>query len=570
MDTYRGWLCNKQFAVACASCLVSCLLFAAPPPNAGNLLPSVPLAPPAATAKTPLDVVPETTVPTVPANEARIRVSHIRITGHKAFSEAQLQELIAADLAPEAGAPSDGPSGRRLTFADLQKLAERITAYYREHGYLLARAYLPAQSVEQGQLEMAVLEGRISRVNWSNSSRHADAALNGRLDDVALDVPLSSATLERNLLLLSDLPGSDVQATVRPGVSVGTSELDIAVSDRKGLFSGDVSVDNEGNRFSGEYRLGAGLTLNSPLRLGDSLNLNLIGGGQGYHYGRLAWQVPVGPRGLSLGFAALSMDYRLDKEFAPLQAHGTAQIGSIYALYPLQRSRLANVNMQLAYDHKRLDDRIDLTSSVVNRDLDVWQAGLSGNRYDGLGGGGLTTWSLTAVTGMLSLDSAAQAIDAATVRTEGNYSKAMGQLARNQRLGDNWSLYGLIVGQAAQKNLDSSEKYALGGSSAVRAYPQGEAPVDDGWLGTVELRYSPAPNWQASLFNDAAQGRLQHAPLVATGLNQRRLSGYGLGLSYVESGGLIVQAALAWRTGDTPTSDIDRSPRGWLRLLHAF
>ena len=564
---HKSWArfrCETRVLTLCG-CLASSLLQAAPPPDAGRLLPNVPLTPAPASGKAPVLVPPAEKTSAVPKSDTRISISGVRITGNTVFSEAQLLALIAPALASAA----EPGSARQLSFAELEALADQITAYYREQGYLLARAYLPLQDVRAGQLEIAVLEGRVSRINWSNESRHSDATLDGRLDEVTIDAPLYNPTLERSLLLLSDLPGSEVQATVRPGVSVGTSELDIALKDRKGLLAGNVSVDNEGNPYSGEYRLGVGLTLNSPLRLGDSLNLNLLGGGRDYQYGRLAWQVPLGQRGLSIGFAASSMNYRLAQEFAPLDAHGTAQIGSVYALYPLQRSRFSNVAAQLAFDYKKLDDRVDAISSAVNRTLGVWQTGLSGSRYDGLGGGGLSNWSLNAVAGSLSLDPAAQAIDAATLRTEGNYSKGMAQFSRTQRLADDWNLYAQIGGQVAQKNLDSSEKYALGGSAAVRAYPQGEAPVDDGWLGTLELRYSPAPSWQASVFSDAAQGRLQHDPVNGAG-NQRRLSGAGLGLSYAETAGLVVQATLAWRTGEAPTADTDRSPRGWLRVLHPF
>lgn len=567
MHRLRDGLLGENLLLTLGGWLVSGLVLAAPLPNAGQLLPSVPLTPAPVSGKAPVLVPPAEKSSATPGNDTRISVSEVRITGNTVFSEAQLQALIAPELAADGEA--DGSVGRQFSFAELQTLAERITAYYRDQGYLLARAYLPAQEVRDGRLEIAVLEGRVSRINWSNESRHADATLEGRLDEIPVDAPLYNPTLERGLLLLGDLPGSEVQATVRPGVSIGTSELDIALKDRKGLFAGNVSVDNEGNPYSGEYRLGAGLTLNSPLRLGDALNVNLLGGGQDYQYGRLAWQVPLGQRGLAVGLAASSMKYRLQQEFAPLDAHGTAQIGSVYALYPLQRSRFSNVGAQLAFDYKKLDDRVDAFSSVVNRTLGVWQTGLSGSRYDGLGGGGLNTWSLSAVAGNLSLDPAAQAIDAATVRTEGSYSKGMMQFSRLQRLADDWNLYAQIGGQAARKNLDSSEKYALGGSSGVRAYPQGESPVDDGWLGTIELRYSPAPNWQASVFNDAAQGKLQHAPLKSTD-NQRRLSGAGFGVSYADAGGLSVQATLAWRTGEAPTTDSDRSPRGWLRILHPF
>ena len=43
-------------------------------------------------------------------------------------------------------------------------------------------------------------------------------------------------------------------------------------------------------------------------------------------------------------------------------------------------------------------------------------------------------------------------------------------------------------GQLAFDNLDSSEKMELGGAYGVRAYPEGEAFGDEGYIATAEAR----------------------------------------------------------------------------------
>ena len=59
---------------------------------------------------------------------------------------------------------------------------------------------------------------------------------------------------------------------------------------------------------------------------------------------------------------------------------------------------------------------------------------------------------------------------------------------RLQSLPGPFSLYASIRGQVASKNLDISEKMELGGAYAVRAYPEGEAYADQGYVLTVEGR----------------------------------------------------------------------------------
>lgn len=544
---------SSRYAGALALAMACNLAFAVEPPSAGSILQGI--HPPAKLPAEPGGGLPKEPVRPAKrsASTVRVEVKGFRITGVRAFPEAELQKLLADSV------------NKTLDLEQLRELAGRITRYYREHGYLLARAYLPAQEIRGGIVEIAVLEGRLGKLKIENHSLVSDAAVRRTLADIQVGKAVEAGSLERRLLLLNDLPGVEVRSTLKPGASVGTTDLDVQLLGTRRL-TGYAALDDFGNRFTGDLRLGAGLNVNSPTGIGDSLSLQGIAAAD-LDYARLAYQMPTGAQGLMLGAAMSHLSYELGKDFAPLKAHGTAEIGTLYALYPLQRSRARNVNLQLAYEGKHLEDREDAIGVANDKVIWVWTLGASGDRIDGVAGGGVWNWSVAYTGGKLSLDPISEGLDAAGLRTQGGYTKVAAQLARIQSLADRLSLYVRVSGQAAGKNLDASEKMALGGPFGVRAYPQGEAPCDDALLGDLELRYALGEGWQLTGFADAADGRISHAPLAGTRDNSRSLSGAGFGLNWSRTADFYLQSFLAWRTGPAPTSDVDRSPRLWVQLV---
>jgi POTRA domain-containing ShlB-type protein len=93
-------------------------------------------------------------------------------------------------------------------------LAGRITDLYREHGYILARAYVPAQEMRDGAVEIAVVEGRVGKIDI-NGLRHYNPEFVRRY--VVPPPPgrvFEASALERGLLNLNDLPGLSVKSTL--------------------------------------------------------------------------------------------------------------------------------------------------------------------------------------------------------------------------------------------------------------------------------------------------------------------------------------------------------------------
>ncbi len=279
-----------------------------------------------APAKPAPQIIEEQRPAVAPTDTTRVEVKGFRITGASLFGAEELGGLLTEWI------------GRELTLGQLREAAARITAHYRSHGYLLSRAYLPAQEVRDGVVEVAVLEGSIGKTEVVNESRMSEARVRDYLAPASGPGAISGPKLERSLSLLNDLPGvAGANATLQPGQSLGQTDVVVQV-EPSSLLSGSVDADNHGNPYTGRNRVGASAFLDSPLGWADRLSLRLQTSDEQTRYGRLAYQLPLGSQGWQAGAAFDASNYRIGREFAALDPHGDTRTLSAYTSYAFIRS----------------------------------------------------------------------------------------------------------------------------------------------------------------------------------------------------------------------------------------
>ncbi len=537
--------------------------FAAQPPSAGSELLHIPPAP--APEKAPPKIeLEQGGTPAIPASKGqKITVKSLKLTGAKEYPEA---DLIAA---------SGFKPGSELTLAELYAIAAKISDYYHRNGYFAARAYLPAQDIKDGAVTIAVVVGQYGKVTLRNQTNLSDDLANGYLEGLNPGDPIASAPLENRLLLLSDLPGVNVKSTLVPGASVGASDLIVDVTPGQRV-TGSIDADNAGNRYTGSKRVGGTVKLNNPTGSGDVAMLRGLTSFDGMNYGRASYQRQFDK--VTAGVAYSYLQYSLIEDFDGQRSKGTASIGSVYASYPLIRSRTDNLYAQLAYDEKAFQDKVDATSTTTDKAAHVGMASLYGDHRDNFGGGGLTGYSLTWTIGGIDIQTpAAKATDAATAHSDGVYNKLKASVMRLQSVTETISFYGSINGQAASKNLDVSEKMELGGLYGVRAYPEGEAFGDEGYILNLEVRkllpkfFDQQPG-QLQLIGFFDNGTvIENRNSWITSSNQRTLSGAGVGVSWAETNNFEVKGYYAHRIGDaTVKSAPDSSGQFWVQAVKYF
>ncbi|HIC3159001.1 TPA: POTRA domain-containing protein, partial [Salmonella enterica] len=201
-------------------------------------------------------------------NHTMVSVKQVVFTGNppglKGLSETDLQRELAVDL------------NRPQTFAGLEAMAQKITALYRHHGLLVARAVLPPQTLKDGVLTIRIIPGRYDSAHISNTSS-VSTSVAQRL--VSTTTPrgdvVTRKQLEREALLLGEIPGVNAQVAMKSGSQPGTTTPDITLTQGK-QFGGYVGLDNQGDPTTGRSRVMLGEYANNLLGLGDQLRVDLL------------------------------------------------------------------------------------------------------------------------------------------------------------------------------------------------------------------------------------------------------------------------------------------------------
>jgi hemolysin activation/secretion protein len=470
--------------------------------------------------------------------------------------------------------------GRPIGFTDLQNAAIAVATRYRQAGWVV-RAYLPQQDVTGGTVIIQIVESKLGAVRVEGEANHVSSKQVTRIieDAQPLGAPMNANALDRGLLLVGDLAGVTANGKLAEGEKQSQTDLVVNVADSAPI-SGNVTADNAGQLATGAGRIIADVDLNSPAGIGDRADL-LVLGSQGSNYARIDYSLPVGGEGWRVGINGSHLGYRvITSDFEALDAHGTSTTAGLEASYPLLRSRLANLYVGLNAGDNRFDnDSAGVTTTRYS--IQTASASLYGNVFDSLGGGGANNGSLTFEQGIDDLGgSPSEAADALTTHTAGAFRKLHLALSRQQMVTERFSLYAALSGQLSNKNLDSSEKFYLGGADGVRAYPENEGGGAEGLLADLEGRVKLPANFNAAAFVDWGSVRINKDndfPGAATP-NTDDLKGAGVSLGWVAPFGLSAKATWAHRIGTNPDptstgDDQDGSHienRVWVQLSMPF
>ena len=521
---------NSRFIYVVSTLLLT-ISIAQAEPNAGQLLQQIEKERAAQLPDLPLPQIAAEPEELTPSKSINITVKSFQFSGNTLIESDVLATVLTSYL------------DRPLGFIELQKASQAIAEHYRNEGWVV-RAYLPKQDVTEGIITIHIVEAVFGGVQFDGDlNRLSEKDLRERISSIQVEGEnLNANDIDRALLLIDDLPGVSARGSLTKGQQESETNLLLTTTDEP-LFQTNVGIDNMGPRSTGSERVTANLFINSPLKIGDQVSVNIIHS-EGNDYGRLAYSLPVGNDGLRIGASGSHLSYDLVGDFSSLNALGSSSTVGLNASYPLIRSRLKNLYLGLNADHKNFDNEAN-ENRTTHYKIDNLSLSLTGNLFDKLGGGGASNAGVIITQGNVDFGVIDLAED---TDLDGNFTKLNYNLSRHQVISNKLSAYVAISGQEASSDLDSAEKFYLGGSYGVRAYPVNEASGSDGQLLNVELRSRLSPNLILTGFYDL--GHVSETDIA--NLTSYTLKGAGISSSYTTKSGLNLKATWARRIGDNP------------------
>lgn len=496
----------------------------------------------------------------VPTGGKQILIDRFEISGNTVIEDQTLDAIVA---------PYEG---RSLTLFEIYEVADELTKYYRDQGYSVATVTVPAQKVSSGIVLLEVIEGRIGSVEVAGDDIYKEHVIKNQVTGIQPGAIISEQYLESDLLRLNDLPGLTAKAVVKPGDEFGESNLVVQTEADRFEYAG--RFNNYGRTSIGEWKVEGDLAINSPLGLGDRIDLSLAhaeGGMLDYFSGR--YSIPLLNHGTRASVYFSRYDYEVDSDelplgFESLDLSGDGDNFGMSIFHPLIRSRDENLFVGIGYDRaitRQLTRGLGLKEKA---DINVMRLSAIYSRVN-------ANNSFTTLSGVLSTNFHKNDRDPLTLRPENNAQPAKLdiQASHFHPFNDLWSVYGKISLSGSLDPLVDTERFRIGGRESVRGYASSELSGDGGYAVTIEIQrrfvYVQTMPSRAFVFFDSGTVTRKNSALVGQ-RSSESISGAGIGLETLVTPNYRLNVELAKQIGSQESVDGRDGLRIWAGLNANF
>jgi hemolysin activation/secretion protein len=485
-------------ALLIAALAAGVAVFAAPAQaqlNAGQIRQRfiTPAPPQAEPAGAPI-VLPSSTPPSG-AGRIHVNIRDICIKGATVYTREEFAPLYA-DLV-----------GHDVSVQAIYDLAQRITAKYGADGYALSRAIVPPQSfAPRGAVPcLQVIEGYIDHVEWPAAAAKYPDFFTHYTAMITSQRPVNVHTIERYLLLASDLPGLHFNASLKPSkIHDGAATLVVEMTEKPINAYG--RADNRGtpSRGMGEWLLGA--DFNNLLHKNESFTVNYASvapDSEELHYFAANYRQVLTAEGI---YAFVNSSYNTGQpgdardplRLLDFKAWGSYVEGGFAG--PVIRTREKNLTLTgLVFAEDSLSD---LSEAPFNRDhirgVRLKADGDWADRFLGINQVNVTYSQGIEGLGSSQNNDPIQAITNTNLLSNPvgrvDFEKVEATLSRTQPLIDRFSAYGSVYGQYGFTPLLVPEQCSYGGRYFGRAYDPAQLLGDSCAEALAEFRYD-VPKW---------------------------------------------------------------------------
>ena len=422
---------------------------------------------------------------------------------------------------------------KKVSLALIYRFAEKITAKYRNDGYLLSRAIVVPQNIKNGVVTIQIVEGYIGNLKIRGPVKGSKMFLKSYGKALLRSSPLKAKDLERYLLLIDDLPGVSVESVLVPSKNEpGASELILTLKHKD--MDSNAGIDNRGTKFNGPIQMRAGTNTNSVLGFYDRFGIQgvLTSNPDELLFFNGFGEMPVSSEGTKIFISGSFSKSQPGSTLKQFKVEGNSNTFTVRASHPFIRSRGKNLKGYLGFTSR--NSKTDLLNENITDDrLRILKLGMAYDFVDRLRGVNLFSFGLS--KGMNIMDASGPgSLKLSRADGRSDFTKLSGDILRLQELGPGWSLLTGVGWQYAFDSLLSSEEFGLGGPQYVRAYDPSEVTGDHGIAFKLELQKGVKTNWnylkslQSYLYFDHGTVALRNTTAVQD--SSSSLTAVGLGM----------------------------------------
>lgn len=498
--------------VTCVAAAASLLLaaipafaqVAAPPPPSRAIEDITPREPP---RLSPRVEPPPPEAQRGPGETRQVTVTRVVVQGNTALSGAALRPVVA---------PLEGQT---ITLARVEQARLAIVTAYRNAGYafVTVAAALAPDGPDRSELRLAVTEGYVAEARLEGDIGPAGTQVLRFLNAATEERPVRVETVERALLLASDVPGVTVRGLLQP-VQGEPGALRLVAQVSRRAVSGFATADNRAYRLTGPWQGLIVVGANSFTEFGERTEISLFGSERETQwFTQASLETFIGSSGLRLRLYAGTGRTQPGGVLEQVGYTSDTQIGGISLTYPIIRSRPLNLYAVGQFDlfNSLVENETFGQRNRTSRDaVRAFRAGFDTQFVDSLFGlvplaTNIGSFRISQGSTILG-GSSNEARDPTRQTSVFDFLKATGEFQRTQPLFSPFAdamvnFQVLLAGQWSDDVLPASERYFLGGNRLGRGYYAGQAAGDRAYGYALELQLDTA--WDIPLTPFPGSGR---------------------------------------------------------------
>ena len=242
--------------------------------------------------------------------------------------------------------------GRNVFMSDIQDAINALNNIYAERGFVTARAYLPEQTVSNGNIKIELIEAKIGDVTIVNNKYTADKYILDRMPQKSGEL-FDIVNLEQDVLDFNRYhDGVNLAANLKAGQTPGTTDIELTAQETF-PFHLIGMMDNAGRRSTGQLRGGPALVADSLFHHRDQMSM-----GSYFSRGAISpffdYSYPVNKKDGRVGFSYSSTFAKVKNgQYDWMGLKSNSYIYSLYYDQPLVRKSGFELRSFASLNYKR-------------------------------------------------------------------------------------------------------------------------------------------------------------------------------------------------------------------------
>jgi len=248
----------------------------------------------------------------------------------------------------------------------LKDIVRTVSLLYLKQGFITTRPYLKQQNIQDGQVDVSVLKGKVESIHdastslpsWRTSTAFAGQTGRG----------LNLQDIETSLEVMNRVPSSDAKFEIKPGTKQGLSIIDVKMNDGFPLHF-KIGASGQKTLADKDPYLTSEISWDNPFNINDIMSLRFNGSRiqeqyQGNKGGEFSYSVPVGGYLTDITLSDFSYRQGVDGVNNTYLSEGKTKGTRIKVSKILMRNQTNKYNAALSIYHK--DSRNYFSNELID------------------------------------------------------------------------------------------------------------------------------------------------------------------------------------------------------------